>query len=318
MKLFISHATEDKEIVKKIVDDFLYPIGLREDQMFCSSVEEIGVLLKENIYDYIKTTFRTEELYVLYVISEAYYESVACLNEMGAAWVMQSDYVCILLPGFKFEEIKGSIDPRRIAISLDSSSIPYKLSELKRDIEKKFSIDRPMSNERWERHRDNLLRSIMELGTPHNGYVDFAKCEALCIGDQIHRGCTLIDVNNIDHRIITSVDFSKTMQDLCSTVVFPKKNNWKSYAKSGKSLTFNVRAKNAEPIPMTLEIKGKNNGGYPHRQFFASEKETVYSFKLLDLADANIFENVREICFLVYRDIGVQSIEIEISGIRVV
>lgn len=318
MKLFISHATEDKEIVKKIVDDFLYPIGLHEDQMFCSSIEEIGVPLKENIYDYIRTTFRTEELYVLFVISEAYYESIACLNEMGAAWVMQSDYVCVLLPGFEFEEIKGGIDPRRIAISLDSPSTPYKLSELKRDIEKKFNIDCPMSNERWERHRDSLLRSIMEFVTPHDDYVHFASCEAFCIGDQIHRGCKLIDVNSVDHRIITSVDFSKTMQDLCSTVVFPKKSNWKSYAKSGKSLTFKVRTKNVEPIQMTLELKGNDNGGHPRRQFFASAKETAYSFRLLDLADANMFVNVREICFLVYRDIGIQNVEIEISEIRIV
>lgn len=317
MKLFISHATKDKEIVKTIVDDFLYTIGLREDQMFCSSVDEIGVPLKENIYDYIKSTFQAEELYVLFVISEAYYESPACLNEMGAAWIMQSDYACILLPGFKFEEMKGAIDPRRLSISLDSEQAPSLLTELKHDLEKKFNIEHPATERRWERQRERLLNSILEVAD-FDPYIDISNCRTFCIGDQISRGCTLIEADNVSHKLIVQVDFAKTSQDLCSTVVFPRKNNWTTYAATGKSLAFKIRVKGKEQVPITLELRCEGYAGRPRRTFFAPVTQTTYSFKLLDLAAANTFENVQEICFLADRDMGVQDVEIEISEIKII
>ena len=38
------------------------------------------------------------------------------LNEMGAAWALKANCTSLLLPGFKFEEMKGVVNNNTIAI----------------------------------------------------------------------------------------------------------------------------------------------------------------------------------------------------------
>ena len=108
-KIFISHATKDKDYVAALVN-LLEDIGLRESQVFCSSASGYNIPLDEDIYDYLKEQFNEFDLHVILVLSDHYYESVASMNEMGAAWVLQKKYTTILLPGFEFKEIRGAIN----------------------------------------------------------------------------------------------------------------------------------------------------------------------------------------------------------------
>ena len=120
-KIFISHASKDKNYVSCIVK-LLEFIGLRQEQLFCSSVPGYGIPLDEDIYDYLRQQFQEYNLHVILVFSDNYYQSVACMNEMGAAWVLRNDYTTILLPGFEFKKIEGAINPRKIALKLDGDS----------------------------------------------------------------------------------------------------------------------------------------------------------------------------------------------------
>ena len=83
-KVFISHSSQDKDYVSCIVD-FLEDIGLTQEQLFCSSIPGYGIPLDEDIYDYLKQQFQEHNLHVILVLSDNYYQSVACMNEMGAA-----------------------------------------------------------------------------------------------------------------------------------------------------------------------------------------------------------------------------------------
>lgn len=51
--LFISHAEKDEQVVRLFVD-LLYDIGVPEDTMLCSSISEVGIPIKVDIYDYLK------------------------------------------------------------------------------------------------------------------------------------------------------------------------------------------------------------------------------------------------------------------------
>ena len=110
--------------------------------MFCSSVKGYGIPLGENIYDYLKDQFQNYKLKVIFVLSDNYYKSVASLNEMGAAWVLQNDYNFILLPKFEFKDIKGAVDPRTISIKMDSSEreVKSRLNELSLSLQKDFGL----------------------------------------------------------------------------------------------------------------------------------------------------------------------------------
>lgn len=118
-KVFISHATNDKQFVQLIVN-LLEDIGLSETEIVCSSIPGYGIPLGKDIYDWLSEQFQNCDLHIIFILSDNYYNSVACLNEMGAAWVLKQKYDTVLLPEFDFPQIKGAINPQQIGIKLDS------------------------------------------------------------------------------------------------------------------------------------------------------------------------------------------------------
>jgi hypothetical protein len=162
-KIFISHSSQDKNYANYIVD-LLEDIGLANNQIFCSSVPGYGIPLDEDIYDYLKRQFQTHDLHVILILSDYYYDSVACMNEMGAAWVLQSKCTTLLLPGFEFKEIKGAINPRQIGLKLDSDLIEVKekLGQLKDALVQEFQLTQ-ISDVRWERKREEFIEKIYGL-----------------------------------------------------------------------------------------------------------------------------------------------------------
>ena len=60
-KIFISHATKDKEIIEELID-LLENIGINSAQIFCSSFEGYGIPLGENFLDKIKQELSSEVL----------------------------------------------------------------------------------------------------------------------------------------------------------------------------------------------------------------------------------------------------------------
>ena len=159
-KVFLSHATKDLAYVRPITE-LLEDIGLTEDQLVCSSIPEYGIPLGEDIYDWLSKQFQSCDLHVLFILSGNYYDSVACLNEMGAAWVLKTRYDSILLPGFEFRDIKGAVNPNQISIKLDGdeSVIKQHLNELKDNLVSEFGLHMPSAS-KWERHRDAFIEKI--------------------------------------------------------------------------------------------------------------------------------------------------------------
>ena len=162
-KILISHASKDIQYVQLVLNLF-EDIGLTNEEVVCSSVPGYGIPLGADIYDWLASQFQEHDLYVIFVLSEQYYQSAACLNEMGAAWVLKQDYDSILLPGFDYRQIAGAVNPNQIALKLDDEDInnlKHRLLELKDKIVEKFSL-RPISETKWELNRDEFLHKIEE------------------------------------------------------------------------------------------------------------------------------------------------------------
>ena len=117
-------------------------------------------------YDYLKHQFQEHDLHVILVLSNNYYQSVACLNEMGAAWVLQTKYTVVLLPGFEFREIQGAINPRQISLKLDGdlTEVKEKLGQLKEVLSQEFGLAQ-IPDIRWERKRDSFIATVTGLDT---------------------------------------------------------------------------------------------------------------------------------------------------------
>jgi len=158
-KIFISHSTDDKQYVGKFVQ-MLEKSAVKPEHLFCSSVQGYGIPLNENIYDYLRSEFEQYDLYVIFMLSKNYYKSKACLNEMGAAWGLQTEYQAILLPGFHYKQFEGAINPRKICFQLNNiGERESRLTELKDRIISKLELP-DLGQTIWERHRKAFLDEI--------------------------------------------------------------------------------------------------------------------------------------------------------------
>ncbi len=162
-KILISHSSKDRPYMEKLVD-LLSVLRLPHGSIICSSVPGFGIPNDEDIYEWLKKQFLTCNLHVIYALSNNYYSSSACLNEMGAAWVTRATDSMILLPGFEFKQISGAINPRQIGISIDSNDdeLKYRLNGLKDILIKAFSVE-PIDATQWERARDRFIKEMREV-----------------------------------------------------------------------------------------------------------------------------------------------------------
>ena len=159
--LFISHSSDDKEFVTYLVD-LLEALGFDENTLFCSSIPEYGIHLNDDIFQTLYSSFHDYEIFVLFVHSPRYYKSHVSLNEMGAAWILKSEYSSILTRDMKFEDMDAVVPPNRIAIKVNAEDAAARLNELKDILLAKFNL-RPVDSSKWERKRNAFLKAVLSL-----------------------------------------------------------------------------------------------------------------------------------------------------------
>lgn len=162
-KLFISHSQKDIRIVEKFVD-LLNRIGLDRNTLFCSSVPGFNIRQGSgDIFEYLRAEFDNNNLFVVFMLSRNYYESAACLNEMGAAWILRREYQAILLPGFEYRDIEGAINPRDICFKLDDkhNRIPS-IGEFKDNVVEFLQLD-SVDSSVWDYSRERFFNEIDNL-----------------------------------------------------------------------------------------------------------------------------------------------------------
>lgn len=153
--VFVSHSTKDKRFVEALVD-MLESLGITSENLFCSSVAGYGIPLSNDIFEILRALFSEHDLYVIFIHSPRYYDSAVSLNEMGAAWVLKTDFCSILTNDMEFGGMKGVVNANSLSIKVDSEDAPARLTELKDLLTKKFSLI-PMDQTKWERKRKGFL-----------------------------------------------------------------------------------------------------------------------------------------------------------------
>lgn len=115
MKIFISHTSRNKFYGDKLVD-LLRSVGVKENEIIFTSNTAYGIPVGQNIFNWLKSQI-SENPFVIYLLSEEYYQSIACLNEMGAAWIIENKHAALFTPNFNLsskEFQSGALDPREI------------------------------------------------------------------------------------------------------------------------------------------------------------------------------------------------------------
>lgn len=157
--VFISHSSKDKSFVEALVD-LLESLGLTKNNLFCSSVDGYGIPLGYDIFETIRGLFQEHELYVIFIHSPRYYESHVSLNEMGAAWVLKTDFCSILTKDMEFKNMTGVVNNSSLSIKVDSEDAPARLTEMKDRLVNMIGLI-PIDEIKWERKRANFLRLVL-------------------------------------------------------------------------------------------------------------------------------------------------------------
>lgn len=160
-KIFISHSSADVKYVTAVIE-LIEAIGVPEDGIFCSSLPGYGIPLGENIYDYIREQLLEYRIKACVILSDNFYRSEACLNEMGVIGFLKQNYFQIFLPGFNPDNRKGVLCSDIIGIKLDDDlgTLKERLREMRDDLLSFFGLP-SMSEAKWERKRNEFIESVV-------------------------------------------------------------------------------------------------------------------------------------------------------------
>lgn len=170
IKIFISHSSVDAEIGEKFLDA-LIDLGVNEQNIFYSSRYHTGVKLGKDFHKVVKDALNSSRI-VIFLLTRSFYKSAACLNEMGACWMMGKEILPILLDGLTYQDMKGFIDSHYIAYTpnisesfkLKSVLRPFINKELKdKDAEEVFKTFIKEANEMASKNRTLVTEEESEL-----------------------------------------------------------------------------------------------------------------------------------------------------------
>lgn len=160
-RVFITHSSIDKELADAVVEILRLGTDLSSNQIFCSSVEGLGIPTGQTFMQYIKNQLASTEL-VVPLITPAYLDSTFCMWELGATWVRGVDTYPILVPPVKTDNLPGPLRTMQVA-RLDSPG----MNGLASTVAAKANVS--VIQDTWERKRNAFLSStpalLLKLGT---------------------------------------------------------------------------------------------------------------------------------------------------------
>lgn len=122
--IFISHSSTDKKYGDAL-RNFITGLGVKKDQLVYTSHPLHKIPAGQNIYNYLRSRIN-KHTFMLFLFSKNYLDSTACLNEMGAAWLAQTEYLNFYVPNFEFGDNKYlncAIDKNQMGIKLENNDI---------------------------------------------------------------------------------------------------------------------------------------------------------------------------------------------------
>jgi hypothetical protein len=161
-RVFISHASADEPLIDAFVDLLHIGLNLRQENIFCTSLEGTGIPRGSNFVSFIRKSFKGAQ-FVIMVITPAYYESAFCLCELGATWILGSDAMPLLVPPLEFDDL------RAVLVGVQAGHINDKraLNEL-RDRLVSAGIASGATH-KWETKRDTFIKVFPKLAAKLKG-----------------------------------------------------------------------------------------------------------------------------------------------------
>lgn len=129
-KIFISHSSQDKDVVDAFVEKILMlGCGFKSSDIFCT-LNHTSIRTGDDFRNEIIKNMKDCD-FILCMISENYRKSEVCQNEMGAAWTLEGKRILPLkFPNLEFSEIGFLNVVKQAADITDKSKLDELYNEL--------------------------------------------------------------------------------------------------------------------------------------------------------------------------------------------
>lgn len=316
-KVFISHSHKDQIIAKALVD-LLEQAGLHRSNIIASSSPKAQLHTGSPLYRELRAALSDKNTFLIFLLSDNFYSSTVCLNEMGAAWVMDLDFQFMVLPGFSFEKVNGVImenNPVGISLSRIDDVTLTRLNELfEKHIAPRFGI--PIDLNAWTLALKDFINSVEKYKKEQLEKIVFAmdNVESFCIGDNDNDGCRVIRRESSSLRTTARIDFSRTDANLCSIVYYIEQKNWRSFFESGKTLCFEAYC-DCEPFQAELELHmSDRNKTIP---ILITDDNQTYRIPLSQFSSSmTAWDSIKELCVLFKRKHVDHPVAFHIDNLR--
>lgn len=150
-RVFVSHAVKDKKLADMLVDLLTSSGSLHPSEIFCTSLEGLGVPSGKDFRDVIKGELQEPDL-VISLISINYLQSQFCLCELGATWVMSHHNLPILVPPLTYSDLSAVISTKQAILLNDRPALNEMMNQIVEILGKEKLIQ-----SRWETKRDDFI-----------------------------------------------------------------------------------------------------------------------------------------------------------------
>jgi len=152
--LFISHASQDRELIEGLVQLLRVGIGLRDEEHFCTSLPGTSIPPGHDFVQRIRTEL-SETTLAIEVITPGYLESKFCLCELGALWLAMKDNVPVIVPPVNRGDLPGVLENIQAPFLADAlDDIGQRVAE---------AIGRSIDLPSWNRARTAFVNQLPSL-----------------------------------------------------------------------------------------------------------------------------------------------------------
>ena len=316
-KVFISHAYKDRLLVDALVE-LLVKSGIKSEQIVSSSTPGTQLHTGKPLYEMLRQELSNENVFVIFMLSDNFYSSKVCLNEMGAAWIQQSDCEMIILPGFSFSKVEGVIcEKNLVGIALDNydKATAERFDHLRTDLSKHFGYE--LSTFGWNLAILDFFKAVETYKKQliPKSPISMKDCENVCINDIKRDGCFILGAESSSNKTTAIIDFSLTTSSLCSVIFHTSVYDWNAYVNEKKLQCFEIYA-DAQNIQAEVEMhlaKGRNI----RTPIIITGNILAYRIPLSQFAvSENTWNDVTQVCFLFSNDTIKSKTKIIIENLR--
>jgi len=315
-KVFISHSHKD-EIIAKALVELLIKLGLSRETIIASSAPKTQLHTGTSLYGELRTALSNNNVLVIFLLSDNYYSSTVCMNEMGAAWVNGAKSYFMVLPGFSFEKVEGVIlenSPIGISLSSINDSSKTRIEEMCAEIARRYSFT--YNEDTMELGLLKFLTAIDEYQKQLLSKAVFLmeKAKSFCIDDTDSDGCRIWKRESNNSKTSVIVDFAQTTSKLCSVIYRVEQQNWKVYKESGKTLCFEIYS-DAETFQSEVELHFADHNESAHILVTDDSQTCRIPLSMFDAMDDD-WNTVKEVCVLFRKKHVDHRITVVIENLR--